>query len=53
MWMRELDNFETEYAKYKNQREAIQSPTTSNAKAAAKTGTVIKRVVKKPAAAGK
>ena len=53
MWMRELENFETEYAKYKNQREAIQSPTTSNAKAAAKTGTVIKRVVKKPAAAGK
>jgi len=52
MWMRELENFETEYAKYKNQREAIQSPTTSNAKGGAKeirTGTVIKRVVKKPA----
>jgi hypothetical protein len=27
MWMRELANFEKEYAKYKIHREAIQTPT--------------------------
>jgi DNA topoisomerase-2 len=39
MWMRELVNFETEYAKYKIAREAIQNPVMdakSNAKKVAK-----------------
>jgi DNA topoisomerase-2 len=55
MWMRELENFETEYAKYKMQREAIQTPAPNTKGGGAKeikTGVVVKRVAKK-APAGK
>jgi DNA topoisomerase-2 len=41
MWLKELDHFETEYAKYKTAREAIQSATTTQEgkkKAGAKAG---------------
>lgn len=46
IWMRELANFETEYAKYKEKREAIQNPTiVASSKSGAKT--VVKKVPKK------
>ena len=44
MWMRELAHFETEYAKYKNKREAIQTPTTDGK---SNTKKVVKKVSKK------
>jgi DNA topoisomerase-2 len=45
MWMRELANFETEYAKYKAHREAIQTPTTTDGKS--NTKKAVKKVSKK------
>jgi DNA topoisomerase-2 len=41
MWLKELDHFETEYAKYKGHREAIQSaaPPSTGKKAAKKVST--------------
>ena len=46
IWMRELANFETEYAKYKEKREAIQNPPiVASSKSGAKT--VVKKVPKK------
>jgi DNA topoisomerase-2 len=48
IWMRELTHFESEYAKYKAAREAIQNPptqTNANAKQGAKS--IVKKVVKK------
>ena len=52
MWMRELVNFETEYAKYKAHREAIQNPAPAEGKGSEgkkKVTKVIKKVVSKPA----
>lgn len=47
MWMRELVRFEEEYAKYKIQRESIQTPvTTGTKKPAATKRTVINKVSK-------
>ena len=43
MWLRELAKFETEYAKYKAAREALQNPATTTSK----TGAAKKKVSKK------
>jgi DNA topoisomerase-2 len=42
MWIRELANFETEYARYKTARESIQNPSQTVAKSNA-----VKKVIKK------
>lgn len=52
MWMRELANFETEYAKYKLAREAIQNPepaagTGKEGKKKVGTKVVVKKIVSK------
>ena len=54
IWMRELANFETEYAKYKAVREAIQNPATTNT-TASKQGAkpVARKVTKKVPVANK
>lgn len=46
MWMRELDRFEAEYAKYKTARELLQHPESTEGKK--KTGVVkVKKVIAK------
>jgi hypothetical protein len=47
MWMRELANFETEYAKYKANREAIQNPEPNENKNTKKTAIKVKKISKK------
>jgi DNA topoisomerase-2 len=47
MWMRELTNFETEYAKYKNKREAIQNPESNENRNAKKAVIKVKKIIKK------
>jgi hypothetical protein len=45
--MRELTHFETEYAKYKANREAIQNPEPADNKGKTVKKTVVKKVSKK------
>jgi hypothetical protein len=51
MWMRELANFEAEYAKYKAHRDALQNPApaTEGKEGKKKTGKVITKGVTKVA----
>jgi DNA topoisomerase-2 len=44
IWMRELGQFEAEYAKYKSARESLQNPSTITSKTVKK---VVKRIVPK------
>ena len=47
MWMRELANFETEYAKYQKVRESIQNPEpTADGKVAKKTASKPPKIIK-------
>jgi len=41
IWIRELDQFEVEYAKYKTARENIQAPSTPSAKKAIKSPSAV------------
>ena len=47
IWMRELANFEQEYAKYKTHREALQNPSPAGSNEGKKKVTKVKKVISK------